>query len=171
MHNEGSTGDGQWLSDTEQVVWRRWVTLRTDLQAYLNRSLQEQADLSISDYEVMVMLSDAECDCLRVSELARRVGWERSRLSHHVSRMEKRGLVARATASDDARGADIRLTEAGRAALEAAAPGHVRDVRAVFFDGMAPDELAALDRLTARMMERLRPGDDLGRPVTGAGPS
>ena len=78
MHNEGSTGDGQWLSDTEQTVWRRWVTLRTDLQAYLNRSLQEHADLSISDYEVMVMLSDAECDCLRVSELARRVGRERS---------------------------------------------------------------------------------------------
>lgn len=171
MQTEGTPAGTPWLSDAEMIVWRRWVALRTDLQAYLNRSLQEQGELSIADYEVLVMLSESGCDCLRVSELARRVGWERSRLSHHVSRMEKRGLVRRETAADDARGADVALTDAGRVALEAAAPGHVRDVRTVFFDGMTPEEFAALDRITARMYERLRPGDDMCGLLPEVGPT
>lgn len=160
MQSEGTAGETPWLSEGEQALWRRWIALRTDLNVHLNRALQEHADLSLSDYEVMVMLSDADCDCLRVSELARRMKWERSRLSHHVSRMEKRGLVTRTTTATDSRGADVRLTAAGRAALESAAPGHVRDVRAVFFDGMTPEELAVLDAFTTRMMSRLRPDED-----------
>ncbi|MFC0360086.1 MarR family transcriptional regulator [Kytococcus schroeteri] len=165
----GGTAEAQgepvpWLTDDEQALWRRWVSLCTDVQAHLNRCLQEHADLSISDYEVMVMLSD-DGDRLRVTELARRMGWERSRLSHHVSRMEKRGLVRREATAEDGRGADVLLTAEGRAALEAAAPGHVRDVRAVFLDGMSSEEFMALERVTTRMVERVRPGEEHTRAL------
>ncbi|WP_462418577.1 MarR family winged helix-turn-helix transcriptional regulator [Kytococcus sp. Marseille-QA3725] len=164
--NGGATGRVPWLSDSEQVVWRRWIALRTDLQGHMNRSLQDHADLSIADYEVLVMLSE-DPGSMRVSQLARHMGWERSRLSHHVSRMEKRGLVRRAATAEDGRGADVSLTAEGREVLESAAPVHVRDVRSIFFDGMTPEELAVFDRVTARMLARLRPDDPLARPVTG----
>jgi DNA-binding MarR family transcriptional regulator len=91
-----------------------------------------------------------------VSELAAVLQWERSRLSHHVKRMERRGLVEREECADDGRGAYVVLTAAGRAALTAAAPDHVRTVRRLVFDALDDDDLCALDRITAKLLDRLR---------------
>lgn len=153
-----------WLDPAQQIVWRRWVALTTEISAALNRSLQERGQVSISDYEVLVVLSETEDRCLRVSELARCIGWERSRLSHHVGRMEKRGLVRRVAAVEDARGAVVHLTEQGLDTIVGIAPLHVRDVRRVFFDGMTDEEFAALDSFTGRLMDRLRPDDEVLAP-------
>ena len=104
---------------------------------------------------MLVQLTDVDEGRVRVSGLAAALGWERSRLSHHVTRMERRGLVAREECDDDGRGAFVVLTPAGRAAIERAAPGHVRTVRSLVFDALAPAEVDALGDALAAVLDRL----------------
>src|SRR5689334_12165074 len=90
----------------------------------MNRQLQADSGLSLSDYDVLVALSGAPEGRLHVTRLAAQIGWERSRVSHHLRRMSERGLVERRPSPADARATDARLTARGRQALETAAPGH-----------------------------------------------
>ena len=85
----------RWLTDDQQRVWRDWLRLNALLPAALHRELQADSDLSLQDFDVLVALTDTPEERLRVSELADALHWERSRLSHHVRRMERRGLVQR----------------------------------------------------------------------------
>jgi DNA-binding MarR family transcriptional regulator len=99
------------------------------------------------DYLVLSSLSEAPSRRHRLTELAARMQWSPSRLSHHVSRMEQRGLVQRADCADDLRGAVIVLTDAGWAAIEAAAPDHVASVRRHLIDQLSAEDLQALIRI------------------------
>jgi DNA-binding MarR family transcriptional regulator len=143
----------QWLSDDQQQVWRNYLAMVTQLQAAMNRQLQRDCGLSLSDYDVLVELS--ERGPLRIFELADILGWEQSRLSHQLRRMRGRGLVSRRGSEDDRRGATVELTGDGAAALEAAAPGHVELVRATVFDGIPATQLRAFGSLTETVLERL----------------
>lgn len=145
--------DTRWLSDSEQRAWRAFLRLQSRVLADLARRLQSDSGLSLADYEVLVALTDDAEAKFRVLDVARCLDWEQSRMSHQIARMIKRGLVAREECLDDGRGAYVVLTDAGRAAIEAAAPQHVRDVREVFLDHLTPDDLT---RLTA-MAERVAP--------------
>lgn len=145
----------RWLTDEEQRAWRGLLQMTAQLEVALNRQLQEHSDLSGADYEVLVPLSEAPDQQLRVFELAAATSWEQSRLSHHLSRMEKRGLITRAGCDSDRRGAHVSLTAAGREAIERAAPAHVEAVRELVFDGLSSSELKALNRLTSRVLGRL----------------
>ncbi len=149
------TSRDQWLSAEEEHLWRGWVRLHAELSASLQRQLQDEADLSISDYEVLVHLTDSPEGRLRAGDLARLLQWERSRLSHHVTRMEGRGLVQRSSCAEDGRGAFIVVTPGGRAAIERAAPGHVDAVRRLFFDVLDEDEVAALNVAVDKVLARL----------------
>src|SRR3954470_19598581 len=136
------TSDVPWLNAQEEHLWRGWTRLNTELNATLQRELQADAQLSGSDYEVLVHLTDSPEGRVRVSDLARLLKWERSRVSHHLTRMERRGLVERSECAEDGRGAFIGVTTAGRAAIEHAAPGHVAAVRRLVFDALETDEVA-----------------------------
>jgi DNA-binding MarR family transcriptional regulator len=144
---------GVWLTDEQQRVWRNYLAMVTRLQAAMNRQLQQDCGLSLSDYDVLVELS--ERGPMRIFELADVLAWEQSRLSHQLSRMRARGLVARRGSADDRRGATVELTPTGRSVLAAAAPGHAELVRAVVFDGMRETERRALAALTDRVLDRL----------------
>lgn len=142
-----------WLSEDEQRVWRNYVALTGRLQAVMNRQLQQDHELSLADYTVLVALEERP-GC-RISELGDRLGWEQSRLSHQLTRMRTRGLVERVGADDDRRAATVELTKQGAAALRVAAPQHAELVRAVVFDGMSAADLRALERWTSRVLDRL----------------
>lgn len=144
-----------WLDDEQQRVWRQWVAVSTRLPAELQRAMQEEAGLSLSDYEVLVRLTDTEEGRVRISELAKLLGWEKSRLSHHLTRMERRGLIRREECPDDGRGAFVVLTGEGRGSIETAAPGHVREVRRLFFDRLEPAEVRLLDQLLTKVADGL----------------
>ena len=144
-----------WLDDEQQHLWRRWLLLTTRLPAALNRQLQADSDLSLADFDVLVKLSETDGGRVRSRELCAALGWEKSRLSHHLTRMGVRGLVERTGAAGDARGSDVVLTPAGRAAIEAAAPAHVDTVRELFFADLTPAQLQALTALTDRVLDRL----------------
>ena len=145
------TDDVRWLTADEQASWRRFVAGSARLLDQLDADLKVHG-LSHDDYAVLVALSEADGDRLRMSELADRVVESRSRLSHHIGRMEARGLVERTPCPEDRRGYWAGLTDAGRDAIEATAPHHVRGVRAWFLDHLDTDELA-VDR--RRRSERI----------------
>ncbi|TYL55085.1 MarR family transcriptional regulator [Nocardioides sp. BGMRC 2183] len=117
--------------------------------------MQASSGLSLADYEILVALTDVEGGTLRMFELGERLGWEKSRVSKQVSRMTTRGLVRRRECLDDRRGAFVDLTEAGAAAIEAAAPDHVDLVRTVVFDNLDADQVAALHRFSVSVLDRL----------------
>jgi DNA-binding MarR family transcriptional regulator len=112
--------------------------------AELSRRLAAESSLSFQDYEVLVALTDRPDAQLRPFELAEALGWEKSRLSHHVARMTERGLVEKVACDSDRRGSYVAVTTAGRRAIEAAAPGHVAAVRELFIDRLRPDQLDAI---------------------------
>lgn len=145
----------RWLTDDQQRAWRAYVVMQSRLNARLGQELQADSELSLSDFEVLVHLTDTPERRLRILELARALQWEKSRVSHHLRRMEKRGLVERAECPSDARGAFIVLTDAGRRAIEAAAPQHVETVRRLFFDGLTEAETHALTTIFHRVLGRL----------------
>lgn len=149
------TGDGHWLTEKEQTVWRTWVQLSIDLQARLGRDLQQYSDLSYPDYSVLVQLTDSDSGSLRVTDLATALKWERSRVSHHIKRMEGRGLVRRATCTQDARVAYIEITTRGQTTIEQAAPRHVSVVNDVVFSGMTEHDLVEFQRLNVGILKRL----------------
>jgi DNA-binding MarR family transcriptional regulator len=144
-----------WLNDRQQRLWRSWVALSSRLPAELHRQLQADSGLSLQDFEVLVHLTDSPDGRVRVTDLAGCAGWERSRLSHHVTRMEKRGLVERQECCDDGRGAFVAVTSAGRAAIERAAPAHARTVRGLVFASLSETELDAVTAFAERVLGRL----------------
>jgi DNA-binding MarR family transcriptional regulator len=155
VDDRGGAAPVRWLDETEHRAWRAYVTMHGRLTAALHRQLQADAGMSIADYEVLVHLTEAPGGRLRPYELQRRLQWEQSRVSHHLVRMQRRGLVDREACRDDGRGAFVVATAAGRAAIEAAAPGHVAAVRRLFFDGLTPEEVALVERLASRVAERV----------------
>ena len=134
-------------------MWRAYLTMASRLQTAMHRQLQQDCELSLADYDVLVALSERGPQ--RMRELGEVLAWEQSRVSHQLRRMRGRGLVARHGSDDDRRGATVDLTDNGRAALRAAAPGHAELVRSVVFDGLSATQLktfeSVLDRITSRI--------------------
>jgi DNA-binding MarR family transcriptional regulator len=147
--------ESRWLDGREALVWRRYLETQRKLQGALDRQNFRDSGLSGAEYAVLVPLSTAEDGLQRARELGAELDWDRSRLSHQIRRMEKRGLVSREECESDARGSMIRLTAAGRAAIEAAAPAHVDNVRRYFFDVLSVEEQEVLSVVFDRVLSRL----------------
>jgi DNA-binding MarR family transcriptional regulator len=144
-----------WLDDKQQCSWRRFVAVQRRLPARLGQHLQRDSGLSSADYEILVNLSESPHGRMRAFEIGQATRWEKSRLSHHLSRMVQRGLVERQVCATDTRYADIVLTDAGRAAIEQAALPHVEHVRRYFIDALTAEQLTALDAICDAVLARL----------------
>jgi len=138
------SGEVRWLTEAEQETWRAYMTANVEFSAFIDRQMRRDSSMPMAYYEILVRLSEADGRCLRMSELARASLSSRSRLSHAVSALEKNGWVTRRPADADRRGWVCELTDAGFAALAAAAPGHVTAVREKLFDVLTPEQLDAL---------------------------
>jgi DNA-binding MarR family transcriptional regulator len=145
----------RWLTAEEFELWTSYMRVQKQLFAALNRQLQADSGLSLSDWDVLVALTADPSGSQRVGDLANTLGWERSRLSHHAARMQKRGLLERVECLEDGRGASYELTSAGWRASRAAAPKHVETVRQLFLDPLDPAQIApttaALQQIVARL--------------------
>ncbi|WP_414672912.1 MarR family winged helix-turn-helix transcriptional regulator [Kribbella sp.] len=131
-----------WLDDDEQKAWRSYLLMRRTLETHLTRHLQREYGLSESDFEILVNLSESETGRMRAFELGQATQWEKSRMSHHLSRMEKRGLIRKEAC--DARYPEIVLTDAGLEAIKACAPAHAARVRELFVDVLGPERMTVL---------------------------
>jgi DNA-binding MarR family transcriptional regulator len=148
-----------WLDEREDRAWRRFLAMQVQLQRVLGKELQHATGLSHADYAVLVHLSEAPEGRLRPFELSGLAEWEKSRLSHHLTRMERRGLVERQECPSDSRGAFVALTDSGRAAIEAAAPLHVEQVRRWFLSAMTSEQLDVLTAIADEVLSGLEPID------------
>ena len=134
----------RWLDETEHRTWRSFLRMHSQLLAALAQSLRADSDMSLPDYEVLAVLSESPRGALRARELRSALQWDKSRLAHHVRRMEQRGLVERTECTEDARASVVHITAGGTAAIEAAAPAHAERVRALLFEALTPEQTAAL---------------------------
>jgi DNA-binding MarR family transcriptional regulator len=130
------TPAGGWLDDEQQRAWLAYIRLQLRLAYEMNRQLLADSGMSLPDYDVLTALSAADAERMQITVLAAQIGWERSRVSHHVRRMSARGLVTCGLSAADRRVTEVTLTSQGRQALGEAAPGHVELVRRLFFGGL-----------------------------------
>jgi DNA-binding MarR family transcriptional regulator len=145
----------RWLDATQLRDWRTYIEGSVRLADVLDRDLKSKHGLSAAEYEILVRLSEAPRRQLRMAELAESASQSRSRLSHTVSRLECKGLVARGTCGADKRGVIAELTDAGFALLERAAVDHVAAVREFFIDVIQPADLCAIGRAFAAVAEQV----------------
>jgi DNA-binding MarR family transcriptional regulator len=152
---DGAVARPRRLDEHQRRLWKAYRDLYQELSGALQEQLLRDAGLSGPEYSVLVPLSHTPDGVLRARELGTELGWDRSRLSHLVGRMEKRGLVAREECSEDARGSMVRLTDAGTAAVEDAAPEHSEAIRRYFFNPLSSAELETLAVVFDRLLENL----------------
>ncbi len=142
----------RWLDDDEKLTWRRYLAATRLLEDALDRQLRADSQMPHSYYEVLVRLSAAPDHAMRMSDLAGQTLSSRSRLSHAVGKLEGLGWVTRTACPTDKRGLIARLTEAGTAALEAAAPGHVEEVRSRLLDPLTDEQVRQLGEICAAVV-------------------
>ena len=148
-------GQARWLTDEEQQAWRATVQLSHLLMRQLDRDLTEHG-LNGRDYEILVELSEAPERRMRMTDLADATSQSRSRLSHQVSRMEKRGLLRRDDCEGDKRGTFAVLTDAGVETIEQVAPHHVENVRRHYIDRLTPGQLEEIRSAFQPVVDYLR---------------
>ena len=161
----------RWLDKRQAHLWRTWLRVNQELPGLLAELINQESGLSAAEYAVLVPLSESADGTLRARDLGREIFWDRSRLSHQVTRMEKRGLVAREECEEDARGAMVRITPAGRAAIEGAAPGHAEATQRYFFDLLSDKEIKVLTNVFERVLANLDCEDDRDEPPRKGAPS
>ncbi|WP_058235838.1 MarR family winged helix-turn-helix transcriptional regulator [Devriesea agamarum] len=144
----------RWLDDEEQRAWRTYLFASSLLHEHFSQVLEQtpDIDLSLPEYEILVRLSEAEGRHLRMSELAEQIVHSRSRLTHTVARLERRGYVERIRCANDGRGREAHLTDVGYAALEYAAPHHVASVIEHFIDVVGRDDFLQLGRIMHKVL-------------------
>ncbi|MER6215241.1 MarR family winged helix-turn-helix transcriptional regulator [Streptomyces sp. NPDC048387] len=146
----------RWLDEREMRAWRGFLAASALVNRHLDQQLKDDSGLSHPQYEILVRLADAPGGELRMTELANGLINSKSGLTYQVTQLEKAGLVRRRSCPSDVRGIFAVLTEAGRARLEAAAPGHVTAVRAALVDVLTPEQLDALADGLGEVSRRLR---------------
>ncbi len=151
----------RWLDERQAHLWRTWLRVNQELPGLLAELINQQSGLSAADYAVLVPLSESADGRLRARDLGREILWDRSRLSHQVTRMEKRGLVAREDCAQDARGAMVRITPQGRTAIKGAAPGHAEATQRYFFDLLSNREIDVLTKVFERVLANLDHDDNV----------
>lgn len=139
----------------ELRIWRNYIETAEALRTRLGARLQSESSLSSGDYAVLLALSEAENRTLRASALASVIDWQRSRLSHHLGRMEKRGLIQRSSCPDDVHGINVTMTDAGAAAFRTGSVHHLRAVKELFLDALTPPQLSYVQELTVTLRRQL----------------
>ena len=145
----------RWLNEDERAAWLKLAGVALKLAPTLDSQMQRDSDMTHFDYMCLAMLSEADGRSLRMSELAAMVNASLSRLSHVVTKLEKRGWVERAPSPDSGRVTLARLTDTGWKTVVAAAPGHVETVRDLVFEDLAPGDVAALERVAGAILARI----------------
>jgi DNA-binding MarR family transcriptional regulator len=143
------------LTAEELRIWRDFIETAEALRSELASRLQSESALSPGDYAVLLALSEAPGQRLRSSDLATSIGWERSRLSHHLGRMERRGLIHREECATDNRGAEIVLDPTGAEAFRRASVPHLRAVRELFVDALTSTQLIAAGEVAKALRSSL----------------
>ena len=170
MDNSVPAAERRRMTSAEMATWRSLIDTTGELRRRLTAQLAAESGLSPGDYAVLLALSEADGRRMRSSELAAAIDWERSRLSHHLARMERRGLITRVECATDSRGAEVLLSEDGARVFRASTAPHMRAVKRHFGDALSPAQFEALADILATLRSHLAAGDagHVGAPDAGA---
>ena len=146
----------QWVSGPDQAAWRSFLTGSQLLTTQLDKEMREAHGIGMPEYEILVRLSEHDDRTMRMALLATDTTMSRSRLTHSVARMEKKGLLERFSIPEDGRGVNCAMTDAGWDLLVTAAPTHVAGVRSHLVDLLAPEEMASLGRIFMKVTTHMR---------------
>ena|SRR5690349_12376704 len=163
--NGGPAPEGGWLDGGQQRAWLAYIRVQLRMAYEMNRQLLADSGMSLPDYDVLTALSVADGGRMPITVLAAQIGWERSRVSHHVRRMSTRGLVTCGPSAADRRVTEVTLTDRGWQALEEAASGHVDLVRRLFFGGLPADLLGPLSEALESVYANIIKEGSLPPPV------
>ena len=153
------------LTRRQQRAWLAYMRVQLRLRYEMNRQLQTDSGLSLADYDVLNALRYAPDGAMQITALAARIGWERSRLSHHARRMSARGLVTCDVLASDRRATEVRLTDGGRQAIAEASEGHIQLVLRLFFGGLPADHLPAVTEALEAVYQNLIRNGSLPTPA------
>lgn len=153
------------LEDDDVRAWFAFMKVQLRLRYEMNRQLRDDSGISLADYDVLVALTSEPSGTMTVSDLAIRIGAERSRVSHQTRRLAGDGLVDLTPNANDRRATDVTLTPAGRDLLRRASPGHIAFVRKVFFDALDEEQSAHLAGAFEKIYELLIAHGSLPRPA------
>jgi DNA-binding MarR family transcriptional regulator len=156
------------MTARELAIWRSLLDTTAELRRILGTELQESG-LSPADYQVLLALREADGRRMRSSELAASIDWERSRLSHHLGRMERRGLIRRDDCATDSRGAEISVTADGARVFQRASAPHLRAIKKHFADALTPGQFEALAGILQALQNHLH--GELSAARAGGRPS
>jgi DNA-binding MarR family transcriptional regulator len=156
------------MTSSELGTWRSLLDTTAELRSILGARLLQESGLSPADYQVLLALREADGRRLRSSELAASIDWERSRLSHHLGRMERRGLIRRDDCATDSRGAEVSLTNDGAVAFRGATAPHLRAIKTHFADALTPEQFEALADILQTLQGHLHPESIAARAGEGS---
>lgn len=159
------TEDIPWLDSAQLEDWAALMALTAVLPPALDAQLKRDAGLNLFEYHILVQLAEEPNGALPMTDLAQLAKGSPSRLSHAVTRLEKAGYVDRIACQEAERRTAAMLTDAGRAKLEATAPGHVREARRLVVDVLTPEQLSALGDAARTVSKAIVPDlmEKLGR--------
>lgn len=143
-------------TSNDLASWRAFIEASEHIRGAIGSRLQSDSGLSSGDYSVLLSLSEATGNRVRSSELAATIGWERSRLSHHLGRMEQRGLIRRDNCLTDSRGAEAVLTDEGAAAFRRASAPHMHAIQELFVSALSPEQLESVAEISAALSSHLK---------------
>jgi DNA-binding MarR family transcriptional regulator len=152
--------DRRRMSAGELAVWRALVDTTAELRRILGTQLLEETSLSPADYQVLLALSEVDGRRLRSSQLAAAIDWERSRLSHHLARMERRGLIRRDECATDSRGAEVFMTDEGASMFRRATTPHARAIKKHFANALTPEQFDALADILRTLQNHIQADGD-----------
>lgn len=157
--------DVRWLDDDEQRAWRAFITATVLISRALDKEMRDAHDLSLDDYGILAIVSEAPGEQIRLGELAQVMRVPKAHITYRIQRLRELGLVERIGCPDDARGAFATLTPEGRKAIETAAPTHVAGVREHLIDHLSPQQRDAIaDAFRAVLDAHAGPCPDAGMP-------
>ncbi|HZE37975.1 MAG TPA: MarR family winged helix-turn-helix transcriptional regulator [Stackebrandtia sp.] len=146
------------LSPEEWMFWDEWMQAQRLLTKEVDRTLQRDFGISKAEFSILVMLRAATGGQMRVTDLAGSLDWEKGRVAHQLTRMERRGLLERTEAGAAGRRTGIMLTPSGADVVERAIHGHAANIRRFAFDRLSPEQTAAISAWSKGLISQLAPG-------------